>query len=87
MEYKTKFEGPWASFSKPLTLPTGTWRDSKPVVKADKCCQCGWCVLFCPGGSMEDKGSCFAADLEYCKGCGICARVCPVNAIMMVTEG
>ena len=26
-------------------------------------------------------------DLEYCKGCGICAEECPTNAIVMVEEG
>jgi len=36
---------------------------------------------------MEDKGSHFAADLDYCKGCGLCAQICPVDAIMMVAEG
>jgi pyruvate ferredoxin oxidoreductase delta subunit len=25
-------------------------------------------------------------DLEYCKGCGICAEECPVQAIDMVSE-
>jgi pyruvate ferredoxin oxidoreductase delta subunit len=25
-------------------------------------------------------------DLEYCKGCGICAEECPPNAIRMVRE-
>jgi len=25
-------------------------------------------------------------DYEYCKGCGICAQVCPTKAISMVEE-
>ncbi|MFP3162015.1 MAG: 4Fe-4S binding protein, partial [Acidilobus sp.] len=25
-------------------------------------------------------------DYEYCKGCGICAEVCPTHAIEMVPE-
>jgi pyruvate ferredoxin oxidoreductase delta subunit len=26
-------------------------------------------------------------DLDHCKGCGICASVCPKDAIEMVEEG
>jgi pyruvate ferredoxin oxidoreductase delta subunit len=25
-------------------------------------------------------------DLDYCKGCGICAAICPKGAIQMVLE-
>jgi pyruvate ferredoxin oxidoreductase delta subunit len=25
--------------------------------------------------------------LRYCKGCGICAEICPTKAITMVEEG
>lgn len=28
----------------------------------------------------------FAPNLDYCKGCGICARECPAMAITMVRE-
>jgi Pyruvate/2-oxoacid:ferredoxin oxidoreductase delta subunit len=28
----------------------------------------------------------FSPDLDFCKGCGICARECPQNAITMVPE-
>jgi pyruvate ferredoxin oxidoreductase delta subunit len=27
-----------------------------------------------------------AIELEYCKGCGICAEECPASAIVMVPE-
>ena len=26
-------------------------------------------------------------DYQHCKGCGICANVCPTNAIEMISEG
>jgi Pyruvate/2-oxoacid:ferredoxin oxidoreductase delta subunit len=29
----------------------------------------------------------FSPDLDFCKGCGICAKECPKNAISMMPEG
>jgi 2-oxoacid:acceptor oxidoreductase delta subunit (pyruvate/2-ketoisovalerate family) len=86
MDFKLKYEGPFADFDNMLTLPTGSWRYQRPATQTNKCCHCGWCLLFCPTGSIEDKGTYLGADLNSCKGCGVCAKVCPVNAIMMVSE-
>ena len=86
----SKFRSPWEDrcfFMPPkIDRKTGSWRTQRPVVKADKCCQCGWCYLYCPGGCVVDKGTYYEPDYEYCKGCGICAKECPISAIEMIIE-
>jgi len=45
------------------------------------------CWAVCPEGCIKkDQANKFTADLDYCKGCGICANECPVKAISMVRE-
>ncbi|NIR14232.1 MAG: pyruvate synthase subunit PorD, partial [Desulfobacterales bacterium] len=48
--------------------------------------ECGWCYIYCPSGCRKVEEGHFSADLDYCKGCGVCARFCPARAIMMVRE-
>ena len=53
------------------------------------CESCETCGLFCPDLCItrnETTGE-VEIDLDYCKGCGICAAVCPRGAIQMVWEG
>ena len=67
---------------------TGSWRAQKPVYDNSKCIKCGICYIFCPEGCIfQDTDGCFVADLDYCKGCGICAHECWTDAITMVEEG
>jgi len=42
-------------------------------------------LVVLPGGDIT-KTVPLQIDLEYCKGCGICAEVCPTHAIAMVDE-
>jgi ferredoxin len=42
------------------------------------------CSLYCPDGAIDSKR--IEVDLNYCKGCGICARMCPSKAIGMISE-
>jgi pyruvate ferredoxin oxidoreductase delta subunit len=66
---------------------TGSWRSERPVVDAKSCIKCGVCWLFCPDSSIvQAADGHFEADLVYCKGCGICAKECPVGCIKMVSE-
>ena len=47
----------------------------------------GRCWFYCPDSAIVLDGETFTGfDLDYCKGCAICAEVCPVGAIEMVAE-
>jgi pyruvate ferredoxin oxidoreductase delta subunit len=71
---------------------TGEWRDVRPVIDSTKCIPevkgkpaCFLCWLYCPDGVVSMTIP-VTIDMEYCKGCGICAEECPPNAIKMVRE-
>ncbi len=72
---------------------TGEWRSLRPVIDRSKCTPCKTgrpscfiCWLYCPEGVVK-RSIPVEIDLDYCKGCGICAEECPSHAIEMVEEG
>ncbi len=82
-----------------LTYTTGGWRLEKPVIDHSKCIMCRKCWLYCPDDAVVEawreaqgpRGRVFRMkvidfDFQYCKGCGVCADVCPTGAIKMVRE-
>lgn len=53
------------------------------------CIGCDRCYLFCPEASMlppDDDHSEYQGDAEFCKGCGVCASVCPRGVITMIED-
>lgn len=66
---------------------TGDWRSFSPVLNKKRCIKCGICWIYCPDMAYrEDEEGFYIADLDYCKGCGICAQECPVGAIHLEME-
>ncbi|MEJ2503683.1 MAG: FAD-dependent oxidoreductase [Gemmatimonadota bacterium] len=64
------------------------------VAEAKRCFNCGvcndceLCLIFCPDNAIRRReGGGFEIDLDYCKGCGLCAEECPRGAIVMTREG
>jgi len=68
---------------------TGDWRNQKAIWKKDKCIQCMLCWIYCPDSAfIVEDGKVVGINYDFCKGCGICDKVCPpkVDAIEMVPE-
>jgi len=65
---------------------TGDWRSKRPVRDEEKCTRCLICWIFCPDAAISWDGKDIHFDMNYCKGCGICAEECPVNCIKMEDE-
>lgn len=66
------------------------------LAEAARCFECGvcngceLCLIFCADVAItragNGTGERFAIDLDYCKGCGVCAAECPRGAMTMTRE-
>ena len=66
------------------TKITGTWSHYKAEINQEKCIQCLQCMFHCPEGTINRNGSKLIVNKSYCKACGICKAVCPVDAIDLI---
>jgi pyruvate ferredoxin oxidoreductase delta subunit len=67
---------------------TGDWRSKKPKWHSELCIQCLQCWIHCPDTSITvDKATSKMTGFDYkhCKGCGICAQICPVKPNKAIT--
>ena len=62
------------------TATVASWRVEKPVFNIDVCIDCQNCWVWCPDTSIlsRDKQM-LGIDYDHCKGCAVCAEVCPTN--------
>ena len=63
---------------------TGSWKITQPKYDKEACTMCLTCWWACPEGCINRAKEKLEFDMSYCKGCGICANECPVEAIEMV---
>lgn len=69
------------------TYETGDWRTIRPIWNKERCINCLICWRYCPDASIiSTDGKFDSFDYKHCKGCGICANVCPTHAIDMLSE-
>ena len=75
-----------------LTQINAGWRNVRPAVNASACTGCLQCYMVCPDGVIykvpadNKAGVGVAVDLDFCKGCGVCASACKFDALAMVSE-
>ncbi len=71
------------------TASVADWRVFKPVYNRDVCIDCQNCWVFCPDTAIISRDKKMVGiDYEHCKGCGVCAEVCPTNpkSLIMFAE-
>lgn len=71
-----------------LEVQTGLWRSMRPVIDTKACISCLRCWLQCPDDSilLTEEGKVSGINLFYCKGCAVCAKICPKKCISMHSE-
>jgi NADPH-dependent glutamate synthase beta subunit-like oxidoreductase len=62
--------------------------EARRCLSCGNCFECDNCYGMCPDNAVIKlgPGQRFRIDLDYCKGCGICAAECPCGAIVMVPD-
>ncbi len=67
---------------------TNALYEARRCLSCGNCFECDNCYGVCPDNAVIKlgPGKRFQFNLDYCKGCGLCAAECPCGAIDMVAE-
>ena len=62
--------------------------EARRCLSCGNCFECDNCYGVCPDNAVIKlgPGKRFRIDLDFCKGCGLCAKECPCGAIDMASE-
>ncbi len=62
--------------------------EARRCAAANPCHYCDVCQLMCPDLAItrDPESKEILVDMDYCKGCGLCAYYCPRGAIKMVVD-
>lgn len=62
--------------------------EARRCLSCGNCFECDTCYGVCPDNAVIKlgPGQRYEIDLDFCKGCGLCAEECPCSAIAMVPE-
>ncbi len=62
--------------------------EARRCLSCGNCFECDNCYGVCPDNAVIKlgPGKRYRIDLDFCKGCGLCAKECPCGAIDMVPE-
>jgi 2-oxoacid:acceptor oxidoreductase delta subunit (pyruvate/2-ketoisovalerate family) len=62
--------------------------EARRCLSCGNCIGCDNCIAVCPDNAVVriEGAHGYAIDLDYCKGCGLCAQECPCGAIAMEPE-
>ncbi|MFD0980175.1 FAD-dependent oxidoreductase [Tropicimonas aquimaris] len=67
-------------------------REATRCLSCGNCLACDNCWVMCPDNAviktaeLASDGSHYVFDLDFCKGCGICAKECPTGFIQMAED-
>jgi pyruvate ferredoxin oxidoreductase alpha subunit len=79
-----------SSMWSPASTPPRRSSKARRCLSCGSCFGCDNCFGVCPDNTvikLDPAGAdAYAVDLDYCKGCGVCAEECPCGAIVMEPE-
>jgi MinD superfamily P-loop ATPase len=69
----------------PINTEVKTFKGAeKAVIDYNSCTNCSKCMLYCRFDAISKPAGKITISEVFCDGCGLCEKICPVNAIKMI---